>query len=162
MVAILRVDARGLVTGANAAARAWLGEIVGDRCCDAVLARSGRACHCAPGCAAARAADGAPGVEEPLVVRGRLCSVLCERVGSEVVVVLRVGPPADGPVLTAREREALAWVANGAETEEIARRMRVHSSTVRTHVEHAREKLGARTRAEAVARALERGELTPR
>ena len=54
--------------------------------------------------------------------------------------------------LTPREREVLDLVAQGLTTPRIANELGIRPSTVRTHVEHAREKLGARTRAEAVAR----------
>ena len=67
------------------------------------------------------------------------------------------GVPATG--LTAREREVLKLVADGLTTQKIARRLQIQPATVRTHVEHAREKLDARTRAEAVARALAIGVL---
>ncbi|MEZ4234737.1 MAG: helix-turn-helix transcriptional regulator [Myxococcota bacterium] len=56
--------------------------------------------------------------------------------------------------LTPREREVLAGVARGWSTDRIARELGVLPSTVRTHAEQARGKLGARTRAEAVVRAM--------
>jgi DNA-binding CsgD family transcriptional regulator len=56
-------------------------------------------------------------------------------------------------LLTAREREILRAIAAGQTTPEIAERLVVSPHTVRKHVEHILEKLNARTRSEAVARA---------
>jgi DNA-binding CsgD family transcriptional regulator len=58
------------------------------------------------------------------------------------------------PQLTEREREVLGLVAQGLTNREVARRLFVSSATVRTHLEHAYEKLGVRTRAAAVAAAF--------
>jgi DNA-binding CsgD family transcriptional regulator len=57
-------------------------------------------------------------------------------------------------VLTPRELEILRWIARGKTTREIAAVLVVSPHTVRKHVEHILEKLDARTRSEAVARAL--------
>jgi len=56
-----------------------------------------------------------------------------------------------------REAEVLRLVSEGLTNQRIARRLGIQFSTVRTHVEHARQKLGCTTRAEAVARALHLG-----
>jgi DNA-binding CsgD family transcriptional regulator len=58
-------------------------------------------------------------------------------------------------LLTAREREILRAIAAGSTTPEIAKQLVVSPHTVRKHVEHILEKLGARTRSEAVACAAE-------
>ncbi len=63
------------------------------------------------------------------------------------------------PALSPREREALQWLASGLQTARIAERMGISISTVEKHVVRARAKLGARTREEALARALRRGDL---
>lgn len=151
---MLVVDPEGVVTAANDEARALLGRVVGERCCDAVVARGeGGRVVCDPGCHAV-------GGDRPAVVRGRRCRLACGRVGAGAVVVLDVGPEVDGSAaLSAREREVLERVAIGHTTARIAEELGVAESTVRTHVDKARDKLGARTRAEAVARALLRREL---
>lgn len=65
-------------------------------------------------------------------------------------------PPPDVE-LTPREREVIGFVAEGLTTKEVAELIGLSFATVRTHVEHAREKLGARTRTEAVANASQLG-----
>ena len=55
--------------------------------------------------------------------------------------------------LTERERQVMAHVAEGLSTRSIAARLLISPATVETHVRAAREKLGARTRAEAAVRA---------
>lgn len=54
--------------------------------------------------------------------------------------------------LTARERDALAWVAEGKSDWEISVILGVSETTARFHVDNARKKLGAVNRAQAVAR----------
>jgi DNA-binding CsgD family transcriptional regulator len=53
--------------------------------------------------------------------------------------------------LTAREREVLQAVADGATNREIAQQLWISPHTVRTHLEHIFEKLDVRTRTEATA-----------
>jgi ATP/maltotriose-dependent transcriptional regulator MalT len=59
-------------------------------------------------------------------------------------------PP--GEVLSPRELEVLGLMTQGRRNREIARALYVAESTVKVHVRHILEKLGVRTRAEAVAR----------
>jgi DNA-binding CsgD family transcriptional regulator len=56
---------------------------------------------------------------------------------------------------TPREREVLALLAAGATDEQIAEMLGLSPATVQTHVRNAKAKLGARTRAQAVAMALQ-------
>jgi DNA-binding CsgD family transcriptional regulator len=58
---------------------------------------------------------------------------------------------------TAREREVLTLLAAGATDEQIAEMLDLSPATVQTHVRNAKAKLGARTRAQAVAMALQHG-----
>jgi PAS domain S-box-containing protein len=58
---------------------------------------------------------------------------------------------------TSREREVLALLAAGATDEQIAGLLELSPATVQTHVRNAKAKLGARTRAQAVALALQGG-----
>jgi DNA-binding CsgD family transcriptional regulator len=64
-----------------------------------------------------------------------------------------------GPALSDREREVLSRIANGEEGTELAGRLLIAPETVRRHLSNARQKLGARSRAHAVALALARGEI---
>jgi DNA-binding NarL/FixJ family response regulator len=95
-------------------------------------------------------------------VRGRHLTMSCTQVGDETIVTLT--PCGDVhrwfEQLTKREAEVMRLVACGLQTANIAQTLKVSQSTVRTHVEHARDKLGATTRAEAVARALITGQIT--
>jgi DNA-binding NarL/FixJ family response regulator len=62
-------------------------------------------------------------------------------------------------VLSVREREVLARLAEGRSIEEIADELVLSGETIRTHVRNAMGKLGTRTRAHAIVVALRRGEL---
>ena len=59
--------------------------------------------------------------------------------------------------ITARELEVLALVAKGCSTPEIARLLWITEDTVQTHVKRTFRRLGARTRAHAVAIAYTEG-----
>ena len=59
-------------------------------------------------------------------------------------------------LLTPRELEVLAALAEGMTNKAIARRLNISLHTVKFHVESLFRKLGARTRTEAVAKASER------
>jgi DNA-binding CsgD family transcriptional regulator len=63
---------------------------------------------------------------------------------------------------TTREREVLALLATGATDGEIADVLGLSPATVQTHVRNAKTKLGARTRAQAVALAIAHGIIAPR
>ena len=58
-------------------------------------------------------------------------------------------------VLTVRERDCLALIADGKTDDQIAAITNISRNTVITHVKNARRKLGVRTRAQAVAQALQ-------
>ena len=52
--------------------------------------------------------------------------------------------------LTPRERQILAWVADGKTNKEIARILWITPNTVRKHLENVYDKLGVHTRTAAV------------
>lgn len=60
-------------------------------------------------------------------------------------------------MLSRRETEILELVASGETTKEISTRLTIAQTTVKWHVSNLSTKLGARSRAEAVAIAVERG-----
>ncbi len=57
--------------------------------------------------------------------------------------------------LTPRERQVLACLAEGQSTERLAREMGISYSTARTHIQNVLSKLGAHSKLEAVALAIE-------
>jgi PAS domain S-box-containing protein len=63
----------------------------------------------------------------------------------------------DEQVLSAREREVVRLVAAGNTGPEIADELRIAHDTVRTHARNAMAKVGARSRAHLVAKALAEG-----
>jgi two-component system, NarL family, nitrate/nitrite response regulator NarL len=63
-----------------------------------------------------------------------------------------------GPTpLSPREREIIGLVAEGKATAEIGKELHLSAATIKTHLQHAYEKLGVSDRAAAVAEALRRG-----
>lgn len=62
--------------------------------------------------------------------------------------------------LTDREREVMTMVASGLQSGDIAERLFLSPETVKSHVHNALTKLGAHTRAHAVAIALVTGQIT--
>jgi DNA-binding CsgD family transcriptional regulator len=62
-----------------------------------------------------------------------------------------------GRTPTSRERQVLALLASGSTDTEAAELLALSPATVQTHVRNAKAKLGARTRTQAVALALQRG-----
>jgi two-component system, NarL family, response regulator YdfI len=69
----------------------------------------------------------------------------------------RTPAPAATETLTPREAEILGMLADGLANKEIAARLGISSHTVKTHVQSVFAKLGAETRAEAVALGVRRG-----
>jgi DNA-binding CsgD family transcriptional regulator len=61
--------------------------------------------------------------------------------------------------LSRREREVLVAVARGSQDDEMAAALHLSAHTVRSHTKSALRKLGARTRAHAVAIAYSTGAL---
>lgn len=78
-------------------------------------------------------------------------------VAHERIVVLSAGQTRPSQPLTPRERDCLAFVADGRADAYIADKLGVSPTTIHSHIENAKRKLGARTRAQAVARLFARG-----
>ena len=74
--------------------------------------------------------------------------------GGAAAALARRRPPNASPLdgLTPRQREILGALARGRQTKEIARDLGIAESTVKTHLTRAYHRLGATTRAQAIAR----------
>jgi|SRR3954468_6817352 PAS domain S-box-containing protein len=70
-----------------------------------------------------------------------------------------VSPDETPETLTPRERDVVALVAMGSTGREIAEELHIAHDTVRTHVRNAMTRLGARSRAHLVAKALADGHI---
>lgn len=89
-------------------------------------------------------------------------SVLSPDVTRQVLGALQAGPnQLNEPLLSDREMEVLRCLAQGNTTLQTSSILVISENTVKTHVRHILEKLGAANRAEAVSKALHLGLLTP-
>jgi len=78
-----------------------------------------------------------------------------KRIPPEVAV--RLAEHVTDESLTERERDVLVHVADGNRNRDIAERLLISEDTVKVHVKHIMEKLGANDRTEAVTIAIRRG-----
>lgn len=70
--------------------------------------------------------------------------------------------PSSGPNLSGREREVLELLVEGLSAGQMARRLFISESTVKTHISKLYDKLSAQNRAQAVMKAVSLGLVTPR
>jgi DNA-binding CsgD family transcriptional regulator len=91
-------------------------------------------------------------------IRPARISIL-EAPGAEVVDLAARRPPRRSANLTRRERQVLDELAKGSRTEDMAANLFLSTHTIRTHVKTLLHKLGAHTRAHAVAIAYSEGAL---
>ncbi len=151
-IAVLHTDASGRVTNANRQARRKLGAVVGQRCTDVVALRdaSGRPI-CTERCAGALSGQSEGARESHGTSRGNSMKVHCIAMGAGATILLEAERPPETQVsLSPREHEALSLVAEGLTARRIAKKLGVAESTIRTHLNNAKEKLSARTLPEAV------------
>ena len=93
------------------------------------------------------------GAEVVLVAEGSAMEIdAAERMGLDAVA-----DRSRTVLLTAREREVLQLLADGLGNKQIAARLGISTSTVKTHVEELFERLDVASRAEAVAAGVRRG-----
>lgn len=163
-VAIVVTRPDGEVDRINPAAVDLLGAVtLGAPCSEVVQAGARGRVVCSGDCPASFSA-GEQRDHGVVMVRGQPCHLLCSEVDGARVLTLTGADPegSEGsgrPALSEREREVLVLVARGFTSERIASRLGVATSTICTHVERIREKLGVRTRSQAVARALATGQI---
>jgi DNA-binding NarL/FixJ family response regulator len=100
---------------------------------------------------AIRVVAGGDALLSPRATRGLLAQLTHDAVS------LPVSEPDNLKLLTARERELMILVATGLSNDEIAERLYLSPLTVKTHVNRAMMKLGARDRAQLVVLAYEGG-----
>jgi DNA-binding NarL/FixJ family response regulator len=98
---------------------------------------------------AASSAGIPPSADVVLIARGSESSPSGRRPTSGEAIV--------SAVLSNREREILALLADGLVNKQIAARLGISTNTVKTHLELLFDKLGVTTRAEAVATGVKRG-----
>jgi DNA-binding CsgD family transcriptional regulator len=160
---VITTDADGRIRQINKAAKKLFGDARGRRCGDVMVARDAtRRIVCTQQCAKSLIGDCEQRDLPQVTVRGEDYRMMCTGLEGGAVVTLLdavITEPVREP-LTPRELEILAMVSEGLTSKRIARRLGISFSTVRTHLERARSKLGARSRAEAVARAVRTGQLS--
>jgi DNA-binding CsgD family transcriptional regulator len=146
----------GTLISQNVPARQLLGSKQGGFCWDVVGGvANGDGFPCQPGCVFKLLAVGIDRSRHAWVrIDGKRHHLACVPVDSVVVCTLSHGAGATPEVwqtLTAREREVLRLLADGETTHSAAEILCVRESTIRSHVEKMRTKLGVNTRAALVA-----------
>jgi len=160
--ALLVAERSGAVVLQNAAARRLIGPARGKPCWVAMrgLAQA-EGLPCRLNCVADLIDSGVDRLQHCRPkLEGQKHILTCVPMDGAVVVVLNHGadrPPRKWQSLTAREREVLQLLAEGETTSGVAARLGLSQSTVRTHAERMREKLGVSTRAGLVAEGFRLG-----
>ncbi|MFJ8823198.1 response regulator [Streptomyces sp. NPDC102467] len=111
---------------------------------------------------AVRIAAAGDALLSPVATKGLIAKFLAQGDGSDDAARVGGGHAERLAALTGREREVLVQVAGGLSNDEIAERLEVSPLTVKTHVNRAMAKLGARDRAQLVVIAYESGLVRPR
>lgn len=86
-----------------------------------------------------------------------LSPAITKRVIKQFTRISRPAPPKELDELTAREGEILRLMANGLSNAEIARRLYISETTVKTHVTHILQKLNLHDRVQAIVLAHQTG-----
>ncbi len=77
----------------------------------------------------------------------------------ERMIALGLGHEQSEKLLSCREREVLLWLCAGHRVSAIAEKLGISESAVNLYLKNARAKLGARTREQAIARAIFSGQI---
>jgi two-component system nitrate/nitrite response regulator NarL len=88
------------------------------------------------------------------VARGGVA--LCDEAQDAVAGEIRARRPRERPLLSAREQEVLELIADGISAPDIARRLQLATTTVRTHIQRLYDKLDASERAQLIRHAMRR------
>lgn len=94
-------------------------------------------------------ARGVDGVVLEDDVERSLAATVAAVCSGQIVVPATLRPSVVKPALSGREKQALAMVVMGFTNQEIARKLHVTESTVKSHLSSAFSKLGVRSRAQA-------------
>jgi DNA-binding CsgD family transcriptional regulator len=162
-VVVARRD--GTLVSQNAPARRLMGKKLGSPCWNVIgTLEQAEGLDCRPGCVERLLSRG-PDCTRRTDVRlsGRRHDLTCIPVDDVVVCLLdrNAGQdPEKWRLLTSRERDVLSLLAEGLETAAVAKKLEVSESTVRSHVENMRAKLGVGTRAALVALGFRTGYLS--
>lgn len=152
----------GQVVGENRAARVVLGHPNGNPCWRQLGEMEGvEGLPCSEGCTA-RLTQDARDRTAHVTWDGDPYQLSCMPVNGKIVSVLAPCATAVGEqreALTTRERDVLRLLAEGMTSARIGEELGIGAGTVRSHVEHLREKLDVPTRAAIVGRAFRLGYL---
>ncbi|OEJ31697.1 response regulator [Streptomyces subrutilus] len=111
---------------------------------------------------AIRVAHAGEALLSPAATKGLIATFLAQGGGADPAAAAAGSHAERLAALTVREREVLVHVAAGLSNDGIAGRLEVSPLTVKTHVNRAMSKLGARDRAQLVVIAYESGLVRPR
>ena len=154
--AIVAAREDGTVVAQNACARDMMEEGLGRPCWEVVGSLpEAEGLQCANGCVRALIQDGVERTRHTQVtLRGQRHHLTCVPIKDHAVCILNAGAsssPEAWQLLTDRELQVLRLLAEGDTSPTMALQLGVSESTVRTHVERMRSKLGVNTRAGLVA-----------
>lgn len=102
-------------------------------------------------------ASSAEEVCDAIAAAARGQTVLSRSIEADVLQQIRIRGADVDTKLTPREQEVLRHVADGESAPDIATRLYIETSTVKTHLQNIYEKLGVSERAAAVAEGMRRG-----
>ena len=161
---VVVADGNGVIVSQNRSARRMMGPGTGKYCWDVVgKLHDTEMLPCRRGCVLTLLAAGMDcSRQTEFKLAGKRHHISCVPVNGVVVCMLdpkSSESPNALQALSPREREVLTLLADGETSASAAAHLGVCESTVRTHVEKMRSKLGVNTRAALVAKAFRIGYL---